>query len=403
MDEGIGSGIGQRLREIRLWRGLSLRAAAGLAGFSASYLSMIENGKSPVDKRSTLEAFASALRVAPSELMATPWGVTDSGGGAHGSVVALEAALDCYELGEDPGGTVREWSAIATDVERLVDFMHVSADYAAQGEMVPRLLAELHGAYVRLPGHRQDVLLGLIHCYSSVCWVTKRLGGRGLPLLAARLTQRCAAELDVPQWRGYATWLRGEAVGQLSRPQHYQRAVRMADDLTPALDSPEVMQAYGMLHLSAALAAAVQADRDTAATHLDEAADVAARMEVEVGGFARLWFGATNVGIWRTSLAVEFGDGSKVAEIAREVHVDIIPSPSRRAEFYSDLGRSMLWERSTAEQGLALLLRAERLAPQRVRNDVFVRETVTHLLPRARRDAAGRELRGLAFRMGIAG
>jgi hypothetical protein len=42
------------------------------------------------------------------------------------------------------------------------------------------------------------------------------------------------------------------------------------------------------------------------------------------------------------------------------------------------------------------------LAPQRIRHDVFVRETVAGLLRQTRRDAGGRELRRLAWRMGIA-
>jgi len=36
-----------------------------------------------------------------------------------------------------------------------------------------------------------------------------------------------------------------------------------------------------------------------------------------------------------------------------------------------------------------------------VRNNFYVRETVTDLLRRARRDVVGRELRGMAYRMGL--
>lgn len=48
--------------------GLSLKTTAELAGMSESYLSLIERGKRPVERRSTLEALANALRVAPGEL-----------------------------------------------------------------------------------------------------------------------------------------------------------------------------------------------------------------------------------------------------------------------------------------------------------------------------------------------
>lgn len=395
--------VGRQLREIRYWRQLTLREVAELSGITWGYLGQIERGEKPVTNRKVLEALALTLRVAPMELTGQPWEQQDRvGSDAHATVCKVETALETFELGHDPGGPLREWPEVAADVARLVNLMHVHADYAGQGKLAPGLMAELHAAYVRDAQHRGDALLGLIHCYSSVCWVTKRLGGRGLPILAARLAQQCADELDAPQWHGYTAWLRGDAAGSLSRPRQYARVVGVADELSCRLDDPEVVQAYGMLHLSAALAAAAQADKDTMATHLTEAAAVADRLDAEVGQFAQLWFGRTNVGIWRVALATEFGEGARVAEIARDVHPDLIPSPSRQAEFWADLGRSLLGESRTRKEGLAAILRAESLAPQRIRNDLFVREAVASQLRSARQKAGGRELRGLAWRMGVA-
>ncbi|HKR52047.1 MAG TPA: hypothetical protein VJT72_21200 [Pseudonocardiaceae bacterium] len=48
-----------------------------------------------------------------------------------------------------------------------------------------------------------------------------------------------------------------------------------------------------------------------------------------------------------------------------------------------------------------VLLHAEQLAPQLIYHDVFVRETLADLLRAARRGAGGRELRGLAWRLGV--
>lgn len=395
-----GPNIGRRMREIRTWRGMSQATLAQLAGFSAMYVSYIERGERTVDKRRTLEAFASALRVSPSELTGTPWEQNPDGAEAHAAVLALEAALEGTALGEDPGGPVRDWQAILADIDRLSE-LRKRGDYAAQGDLVPDLLTELHAAYVRLPAQRERVLRGLIDCYSATAWITRRLGGRGLPLLAARIAQTCADELGSIEWRGYATWLRSQVAGPLSRRQQYQRAVSMADQLIANLGSADVLQVYGMLHLSAAVAAAAQSDRETSETHLGEAAAVAHRMDGPVGEFAHMWFGMANVGVWRTAIAVEFSEPGKVIELARGVDVEAIPSPTRRAAFYIDVGRSMLKERATREAGLATLMRAEGLAPQRLRTDVFTREAVADQLRRARRDAIGRELRGLAYRMGI--
>jgi hypothetical protein len=230
--------------------------------------------------------------------------------------VALEAVLESTELGEDPGVPVRDWQATVDDIDRLSE-LRKRGDYAGQGELVPSLLTELHGAYVLRPAHCERVLLGLIDCYSAVSWITRRLGGRGLPLLAARIAHTCADELESIEWRAYGTWLRSQVAGPLSRPQQYRRAVSMADQLVAELRSPEVLQVYGMLHLSAAVAAAAQSDRDTCETHLDEAAAVARRMAGPVGEFAHMWFGTANVGVWRTAIAVEFNEPGKVIELCR--------------------------------------------------------------------------------------
>ncbi|UKD55177.1 helix-turn-helix transcriptional regulator [Amycolatopsis sp. FU40] len=382
---------------------MDLRTAADLAGISFSYLGQLERGDKPVNNRRVLEALAMALRVSPTELTGQPWAPVDPvSSDAHASLHEVETALEAYELGHDPGVEMRPWPEIASDVTQLIDLMHVHSDYAGQGNLLPLLLPELHAAYVRDPSNRVHILRALVRAYASATWTTKRLGGRGLPAIAARLAQEAADELGEPAWTGFAAWLRGDATGQLSRKQQYNRSVRTADSLVPHLDEPDVIQAYGMLQLSAALASAAQSDRDTAATHLDEANAVAQRLDDEVGSFARLWFGRANVGIWRVSLATEFGDGPKVAELARGVHPELIPSPSRKAEFWADLGRSLLDDPGTRDKGMTALLNAEKLAPQRIRNDVFVREAVSNQLRRARRDAGGRELRGLAWRMGIA-
>ncbi|MDQ3988506.1 MAG: hypothetical protein M3291_04790 [Actinomycetota bacterium] len=64
--------------------------------------------------------------------------------------------------------------------------------------------------------------------------------------------------------------------------------------------------------------------------------------------------------------------------------------------------RGLATIRGRETDAVEALRRAEVLAPQRTRTNPYVREAVTDLLRRARRDAGGRELRGLANRIGIA-
>jgi transcriptional regulator with XRE-family HTH domain len=119
MSETSGAPVGRRLREIRLWRGLSLRAVAELAGFSAAYLSLIERGERPVDKRSTLEALAAALRVAPSELGSAfpPAGRSDELAEARTNLSRIEEALTDIEVGE--GDVTEPWLAIGRRLDEL--------------------------------------------------------------------------------------------------------------------------------------------------------------------------------------------------------------------------------------------------------------------------------------------
>ncbi|MGH4007543.1 MAG: helix-turn-helix domain-containing protein [Pseudonocardiaceae bacterium] len=395
--------LGGRLREIRNWHQLSLREAAGAAGLSVLSWGQVERGDKPVTSRHMLEAMARALRVHPIEVTGQPWAPQDVvSSEAHAGLWGIEIALERYELGVDPDDlTVVAWPQIAADLERLDKLRHYSADYAAQGELTPALLGQLHAAYIRMPEYRREVLLGLISAYSSAAMMTKRLGVRGLPTLAARAVAQCAQALDEPVWLGYAAWLRGAATGLLDRAAHYRRCVTAAQTLTSQLDSSDALQACGMLHLSAALAAAAQADHDTTATHLNEAAALAARMDTEVGTWANLFFGPTNVGIWRTSLAVELGEPGQAVQHAKALHPELLPN-SRQAQFWADLARALIATKKTREKGVRVLLHADQLAPQLIYHDVFVREAVADLLRQARRDAGGRELRGLAWRMGVA-
>jgi len=98
-----GQALGRRLREIRSWRQLTLREAAGLAGLSFSFWGQVERGEKPVTNRNTLEAMAGALRVHPSELTGQPWTTQDTAGAqAHTGLKSIEIALERYELGTDP-------------------------------------------------------------------------------------------------------------------------------------------------------------------------------------------------------------------------------------------------------------------------------------------------------------
>ena len=400
MDEA--QAVGRRIREVRCWRGLTLREAADLAALSFSFWGQVERGEKPVANRATLEAMASALRVHPAELTGQPWAPRDAvGAEAQAGLLAIDTALERYELGMDPGVPVRAWLRIQADIDRLVHLHHHVVDYAAAGALASVLIGELQGAYVRLPRHRREVLLGLIDAHRVAMRTAKDLGGHGLPGLAARAVRQCAEVLEDPVWLGCAAFVRGAAGGELDRAGQYRRSVAAAESLSGRLDCGEALQTCGMLHLMAATAAGARGDHDSSATHLAEASVLAGRMDTEVGTWANLWFGPTSVGFYRTSVALEIGQHGQALQAAKAVHPELLPN-RRQTEFWAKVGRALAAEKKTRDKAVRVLAQAERLAPQRMRHDVFVREAVAGLLRTARRDAGGRELRGLAWRLGVA-
>lgn len=393
--------IGRRLREIRTWRGLSVQAVAELAGFTKGYVSMIERGLRPVDRRSTLEALATALKVAPHELVGSPLlvgGVSDE----QAAVVSLRAALGEYD--PDDGDTdPPPWEQLQGGIDQVND-LRPRCEYIQLSLLLPELL---RGLYASLHGqHRRAALMGLADCYLSALSACKSLGYPDLAQAAALRTRDISHMLSAPEWTGMAAYARAQAIGSGARERSRALAVRAADEISSDLDRPEVAEVYGMLHLMAAMASTTQGKLDRAQDHVNEAADIAARPEV--GSHNRmhyLWFGPGNVGIWQTALAVERGEGGRAVDIARNIDPVAIPAAaSRQASWWIDVGRAHAMEgKARREDAVRAFRRAEDIAPQLTRANPWVRETVTGLLSHARRDAGGRELRGLAHRIGLDG
>src|SRR5262249_40514168 len=112
-------------------------------------------------------------------------------------------------------------------------------------------------------------------------------------------------------------------------------------------------------------------------------------------------FNAANWTVWRASVGVELGEGPRVAELEKDLDLSGL-TVRRQATFYGDVARGLAQDRRSRERAAAAMVTAERIAPRPVRTSPFMRETVADLMRRARRDAGGRELRGLAYRMGLA-
>lgn len=372
-----------------------MRATAELAGISESHLSRIERNERPVDKRSLIAALADALQVSPSEITGQPYPATSHGEAVgHSAAPALRAVLRDIELGEEPP-TPRRFEELRVAVS-AVNKASAACDYGTLGVIVPGLIAELHALADGGSAEARRLLVDALH---AAFYLSKDLGHGDLAWSVSGHLHRATQSLGDPTWGGVADFVRAHAVvGLNARKRGLALAERAADTL-PA-DEHAAGQVHGMLHLSAALNSAVTGEADQARAHLDEAADIAAR--TGDGDFAGLHFGPRNVGVWHVSVALELGEAGRVPEIARGIDVAVIPSAGRQASFYADVGRGYAATRAV-DRAVEAFRRAEQLAPERTRSSPWVREAVSDLMRRAHRDAGGRELRGLAYRMGLAG
>lgn len=95
--------IGARARKIRRRRGLSLDVAAGLAGITKGYLSMLERGQRGFNRRGMLDELANALGCSVADLTGQPYLPPDRAtADAMATVPGIELAVHDCTLNDVP-------------------------------------------------------------------------------------------------------------------------------------------------------------------------------------------------------------------------------------------------------------------------------------------------------------
>lgn len=367
--------IGAQVAYWRHRRGKSQRVLAGLAGMSQPYLSQIERGIRPVNNRGTLVALAGALDVSIADLTGQPGDPTDPARAAAAAhVPAIRAALIRREVGElaEPHHDVR---TLMTAGGRY--------DFATVAPQLPNLLGGLRGG-------------DLVQVAHVGVYTLKHLGYTDLARDAARLAVAEARELGAPEWIGIAEFIRILAMPPEMPGVPTRLAQRVADEIQPYIGDPLVRQAYGMLHLHAALRAAVDRRPDVAHDHLREAADAAQSLgEPEDLGLARFAFGPTNVGFWTVSVQLELGEPRRALEASELIAPGRLPIANRQAPYFADLATALA-QVGRDHEAVAAFLRAEATGPQWFRLRPTVRDTIGSIIRRTKRNSLTKQMRSVA-------
>jgi transcriptional regulator with XRE-family HTH domain len=397
--------IGARLRILRRWRGMTQAQLAGLADLSPSFVSMVETGQRPLDRRSHIGAIASALRVSETDLVGGPHLSADHlQSDPHMAIPALREALQTSTLTAPAVDRARPLPELAREVGGQITPLYKKADYVGAGALLPDVLDELywHTAQQSDEAARRLALETLIEACFTAGLTAKDLGYPDLAYVAVLRAGEAAALLDDPVQRGKVECLR---IWAFPRERSWERrlaaAESAAENLEPHARTPLGLHVLGILTLHAALGAAV-VQRPGAIDHwLAEAGRLAGVVPDDMIGNWQS-FSLTNVRLWNVAIGVERGEsGGTVLELARPVDQSKIAYRNRQAVFLADVGRGLAREPRMRGEAVRWIRRAEQAGPQLIRNHPPTHETVAYLLNRARADAGGRELRGMASRMGL--
>jgi transcriptional regulator with XRE-family HTH domain len=392
---------------IRRRRGLSLSAAAGLAGISKGYLSKLENGKSSFTRRGVIEDLAAALGCSPIDLTGLPAVAPDRRSIAAASAVpGLTAALHDTTLDDVPDVPTRPLAELVDLAERA----NASADQVrydiVSGGVLGDLITELHVIAARGDGDgRREALQALV----TACIVARSLAGTmGHGELAVTATRRgwdAARRLERRDLAGLMAMGRAISLNRVGARHRASVVLREALADAQAAPGPSAQdssgaEARGMLHLAAAHLAARDGVASDADTHLGEARALA-RFTGE-RNFMRYHFGPSNVGAWELAVAVEADRGPETAErLAPVIDLRTLGSPDRVAAVHFDLARAYAQAGGPRDgEALRHVDQADRVAPVRIRQDPLTRELISLLDRRAKRRVW--ELDSLKNRVGIA-
>ena len=408
--------IGEMVALMRKRRRLTQEGLALRAGRSVGWVRKIESGERPVDRFSTLNELAAALRVEPWQLTGQPYfpDPGELGDAELAAVREIRRALMRYNglhgINHPPGDAApRSLGEVARELlaarqRHRTDPRNVSA----VAPLLPRLITDAQLAARHADEReRRRAWEVLNDVYRFTASVLKTYGNFELSLLAADRALLAAEQAGDPLLIGASAVTLGHQVQAQGRLEEATELVMAAAEnlLAPGLKdaTPPHLSVWGMCHLVATLSAARRNNAGEAARYLEEAERAAERLGQDRNDF---WteFGPTNVAIHEVGNLVELANPTAALDRARgrdlAAALPRYPSVNRRGYHWLHVAKAHVYRRQDAEAAGAVL-EAERAAPELVRYEAMTAEIVRPLLRRQR--SLSPALRGLAHRIGLAG
>ncbi|MBB5826275.1 helix-turn-helix domain-containing protein [Micromonospora carbonacea] len=359
--------IGRRVAQWRARRRMTQQMLADRLGKSKSWVDKVERGVRALDRFSVIQDVAEVLRVDAAVLLGGD--VRPAGTAGTEGVQGVRAALACHDI-RATGPEV--WPVGSTgELHRRVEHAWLTyqhAHYPQLMRLVPALLVDASSAHAA--GGEGDVAGLLRQVYQIVALLLVKLGEPDMAWLAA--DRAMALSTGDPVWTAVAAVPLGQALrasgqGRVAVAATTVAAHRIAPSV-PHDALPQELAVCGTLLVEAALAAATCADHRSVTELLDQAADIAERVD-DGQDQHRTGFGAAAVRVARVAAAVELGDGGgAVVQHAQTVRLHgwrRLPV-EHRAAYLVDVARAYLQVGDLLGAGRALV-EADRIAPAEVR------------------------------------
>ncbi|MBC8091176.1 MAG: helix-turn-helix transcriptional regulator [Pseudonocardia sp.] len=405
MTEMMLTGIGQRVSAHRRAAGVTQAELASRVGRSVQWVSAVEQGRRHTDRLSDLLGICSVLGCSLDDLLGrpidslTPWGQPQAA-----QVEATRAAILRTASPTASSPSTATMSDVARRVNEAWSTWHTSPTAHTQlGGVLPDLILDAVAVHRHADaGTRPDTAQALAGTWQIVRQWLHHLPEGQLAWIVAERALSSAAEAGDPRLIALGAWAMSASYRRAGQLEEATRlCLGAADELRPRMeDSPddrELVAAFGMLNLAAAVSAA-QSDEEGQAWALHKVAEDTAR---SLGMFYDPWtrFGVGNVDIHALAIMAELGRPDDVVQYSGRLDLDRIPSVERRARALIDTARGFV-QRGDDEAAALVLEDAERQSTDEVRYSSLVSALVRELVHRDRARARP-HVRKLAKTVGL--
>lgn len=363
--------IGRRVRYWRLRRNLDRQRFADMVGRSTSWLDKVEKGERNLLRLPMLDQVAEVLGVDPAVL-------TDGSAARRAAqcvdtveVQTIREALSWYPSLSPGGGDQDSTLDQVTKQLKHLGQAWLLSRFTVVVRHLPQVLREAQIlALTAQPSDKVAASRMLVVAYRLASSLLLKFETNDVAWLAADRALQAALAVDDTVALAIATRSVARSLtstGQLTSA--IDALTGMADRIRPELTTRanELLSLYGMLYLSASIAAARQEDAKTALLMHQHALAAADNLDPSYETHQTV-FGPTNVALHRVAALVRLHESRQALEYAGTIDsrsISALP-PERRVNYMLDLSTAYT-KTSNYEEAARTLIEAERIAPEEVR------------------------------------